>query len=174
MDGYMSRRRRRRRGNWTSWYSSGSGRAQERTPNPQPQVGKLWFKQAKYDLIAALKQKERCADDEAIAHTLNWICYKCQQAIEKCIKSFMYRDDANKAGDNQKNHDLVSLSYHVTVPGLTDLCRRFGDEVSRYPDSMVYPMSSAVPGEVFTSAQAENACSIAESIVEMCDEQWNS
>ncbi|XP_061172071.1 sacsin-like [Saccostrea echinata] len=174
IDGYMSRRRRRRRGNWTSWSSSSSGCVQKRTPNPQPQVGKLWFKQAKYDLIAALKQKERCIDDDTIAHTLNWICYKCHQAIEKCIKSLMYREDANKAGDNLRTHDLVSLSHRVSVPGLTDLCRQFGSEVSSSPDSIMYPLFNTVPGEVFTSDQAVKACSIAESIVEMCDEQWNS
>lgn len=78
LHGYMNRRRSRRRGNWTTW-----GRGQEKLPNPQPDVGKLWLKQAKYDINTAL-QLRRCVTsqasvDEGDVHTLKWVCYMCHK-----------------------------------------------------------------------------------------------
>lgn len=86
----------------------------------------------------------------------------------------MYRQDAHKADDNRSNHDLVSLSHYLSIPELTEACRRFSSEVFYYRDWMIYPSAGHVPGLAFTSKQAEGACRIAQEIIELCDEQWGS
>ena len=94
------------------------------------------------------------------------------KAIEACLRSLIFCQDANK--DNQKNHDLVSLSYQVSIPKLTDLCREFQSQVCSNPDWMIFPSWNSVPGDRFTSDQVEAACRIAQQIVDLCDEQWNA
>lgn len=103
---------------------------------------------------------------------LNLFFFTFIKAIEACLRSLIFCQDANK--DNQKNHDLVSLSYQVSIPKLTDLCREFQSQVCSNPDWMIFPSWNSVPGDRFTSDQVEAACRIAQQIVDLCDEQWNA
>lgn len=66
ISGYIYRRRQRRRKKYSV----------KLQPNPQPQVGKIWFEQAKYNMKAALVEKERCVLPNW-NNGLNWICFKC-------------------------------------------------------------------------------------------------
>ncbi|XP_078314702.1 sacsin-like [Crassostrea virginica] len=164
MEGFFYRRRHRRR-------RRGGTKSTEKPPNPQPQVGQMWFRQSKYNMKAALMDRKNCPASDS-EKGLNWICYKCHMAIEACLRSLIFCQDANK--DNQKNHDLVSLSYQVSIPKLTDLCREFQSQVCSNPDWMIFPSWNSVPGDRFTSDQVEAACRIAQQIVDLCDEQWNA
>lgn len=79
LDGYANRRRHRRRRNYSGWAFYGGGRrtsSAEYQPNPQPQVGKLWLKQAKYNMRAARMEMDQSVSSDWDSGR-NWICYKC-------------------------------------------------------------------------------------------------
>lgn len=79
LDGYANRRRHRRRRHYSGWASYGGGRrtsSAEYQPNPQPQVGKLWLKQAKYNMRAARMEMDQSVSSDW-DNGRNWICYKC-------------------------------------------------------------------------------------------------
>lgn len=75
ISGYTYRRRQRRRKKYSV----------KLQPNPQPQVGKIWFEQAKYNMKAALVEKERYVSPNW-NKGLNWICFKCHVV---CFYLFM-------------------------------------------------------------------------------------
>lgn len=69
MEGFFYRRRHRRR-------RRGGTKSTEKPPNPQPQVGQMWFRQSKYNMKAALMDRKNCPASDS-EKGLNWICYKC-------------------------------------------------------------------------------------------------
>lgn len=98
MNGFFTRRRKRRGGGGGGGggFSSGGGlfnggrgwtKPKEKQPNAQPQVGQLWFRQAKYNIKAALVEKENCTTPDG-DKGMNWICYKCH--VVGWILIFLY------------------------------------------------------------------------------------
>lgn len=76
---YANRCRHRRRRYYSGWAFCGGGGGTSSTeyqPNPQPQVGKLWLKQAKYNMRAARMELDQSISSDW-DNGRNWICYKC-------------------------------------------------------------------------------------------------
>lgn len=94
------------------------------------------------------------------------------QAAEKAIKSLLYNKDSRQA-DAIRTHDISSLSGYLGNPSLTSLASRLQSVIQdfnrlRYPDRLAYPR---IPADVYTHADATQACELAGQIVSLVEQQ---
>ncbi|XP_067666364.1 sacsin-like isoform X2 [Haliotis asinina] len=145
-----------------SGYRSGS--YHQSTGNPDLSEARRWLRQAKADLDAGRAVL-------GLSSAYNWICFMGQQAAEKAIKSMLYNKDSREA-DAMRTHDLSSLSSGLGNPSLTRLAFQLQSVIQdfnrlRYPDRLAYPR---IPADVYTRADASQACELAGSIVRLVEQ----
>ena len=119
--------------------------------------GPDWLKQAKGDLkfaTAALR-------DQFFAQ----ICFICQQASEKALKSILYSKGARVV----LSHSLHKLCMELKIDGGLLQAARVLDQyylTARYPDAL----AEGTPDEVFTADQAREALKHAQAFVAKAEE----
>ncbi|XP_071116152.1 sacsin-like [Haliotis cracherodii] len=143
----------------------GSYRYHQSTGDSHPAEARRWLRQAKADLDAGREAL-------GLSRAYNWICFMGQQAAEKAIKSLLYNRDSRQA-DAIRTHDISSLSGYLGNPSLTSLASRLQSVIQdfnrlRYPDRLAYPR---IPADVYTHADATQACALAGQIVSLVEQQ---
>ncbi|KAK3578919.1 hypothetical protein CHS0354_035544 [Potamilus streckersoni] len=138
-------------------------------PAPDQPNARRWILQAKKDLLSAKMFHPLVINVPAF----NWICYHCQQAIEKALKAAVYANDANKVDLNCQQ--LVKIATKgclsqdlVRLAGKMESCA--GAETRmRYPDSI---SRTHIPAELYTDVHARTALEIAEEVIQLVDENY--
>ena len=117
------------------------------------EAARRWLEQAALDLAAAEDVAERHA---------HVACFLCQQAAEKAVKALLYAQGAER----RTGHNISELLSRL--PGGSDLVDAADAlaldllyQATRYPDAL----GGAVPGRLFTKAQATEALAVAQRIV---------
>ncbi|XP_077866566.1 sacsin-like [Saccoglossus kowalevskii] len=131
-------------------------------PKPNPTEGKRWFRQANADIHAASK------DMEGDCSSFEWVCFKCQQAVEKALKGGIY----TVLGDlpDSKTHDLLSLASTLSTHINRDVTNDAGALLNlrcdhlhpRYPD--MYG-GTRIPNDAYTQETATKALEYAKRIL---------
>lgn len=128
----------------------------------QPRQNALrWIRDAEN----TLRQAERiCKQDDAY----NVVCFLAEQIAQKALKAVRYLDGARFIHTHsvselireasQKRPELLPLRSQAAVLEQYYL-------TTRYPDAVAAP---AIPSEIFTKEQAEDALRIARTIFEKC------
>lgn len=119
-----------------------------------------WIKEAEYTLQQA---EQNC---EVGAYNL--VCFLAEQTAQKALKAVLYFGGARFVNI----HSIAELLKEVSkrYPAMSELFE-MGVTLdqyylsSRYPDAVPDP---AVPAEIFTKTQAEEAVGIAKKIFEAC------
>ncbi|KAL3892269.1 hypothetical protein ACJMK2_004491 [Sinanodonta woodiana] len=128
-----------------------------------------WFRQAKKDLSSA---KEFLPSASAVP-AFNWICYHCHQATEKALKAAVYATDANKV--DLRSHQLAAIAIRGSLSqDLVSLASSLEASLGhhtrmRYPDSID---RAQIPAEVYADTQPRTAIEIAESVIQLVDENY--
>ncbi|XP_076110784.1 sacsin-like [Mytilus galloprovincialis] len=127
-------------------------------PNPQPDEGKRWLQQAKYDLEVAKLTKKTI--DEALSKGYNWICIICQQASEKALKGAMYTVNADEV---QRVHRLTA---HIPEED-TELLHTASllESTIGSIEKMRYPMYRALPADLYEKEDAQQALELTEQLI---------
>ncbi|CAC5408783.1 unnamed protein product [Mytilus coruscus] len=133
--------------------------------NPQPHMGRIWIKQAKFDMSAA-----RLSLTTATDRTYNWVCVQSHQAAEKALKAVQVVEDSSQVGND---HFLMK---YITFrnPTLKDASQKLENLVvnysrMRYPRITSYPLA---PSEMYTKEQAEESVWLASIIVGTVEDQF--
>ena len=116
------------------------------------------------DAADTLRQAERTYQQQD-AH--NWVCFLAEQVTQKSLKAVLFLDGARFI----RIHSVAELIKEVSQkrPDFLPLRAQAGilDQyylTTRYPDAVAEP---AIPSEIFTQQQAEDALRTARSIFEM-------
>lgn len=134
-------------------------------PNPQPHMGRVWMRQAKFDLEAARSSLETATD-----HTFNWVCVQSHQAAEKALKAVLVSEDVSQVGNDHFLPVSVARrnpSLHRAVQELEALVVNYSR--MRYPRVTSYP---SAPSELYKKVQAERSVELATEIIECVDENF--
>ena len=122
-----------------------------------------WFRSAKLTLQAAYVDLE--------AGNYNWVCFKCQQAVEKALKALLWGLGNPMPGHSLKKLVEKLIELGVDVPKVIhDYCV----ELSKYYTITRYPnmWESGVPEEYFTKVEAEEAIKKTESVLSWVEKTW--
>ncbi|XP_052063654.1 sacsin-like [Mytilus californianus] len=127
-------------------------------PNPQPDEGKRWLQQAKYDFEVAKLTKTMI--DAELSKGYNWICIICQQAAEKALKGAMYTINADEV------HRVHSLTAHIPE-GDTKLLpiARLLENTIESIEKMRYPIYRALPADLYDKEDAQKALDFTEQLI---------
>ncbi|CAG2235758.1 unnamed protein product [Mytilus edulis] len=132
-------------------------------PDPQPQMGRIWLKQAKNDISAA-----RSFLTTATEQSYNWVCVISQQAAEKALKAIQVCEDAKQVS---KYHSLITsvcLKNPTLKQAAEDLESCIGDYSKlRYPRPVFYPNT---PSDLYSHEDAIETIKWAEIIVSTVDD----
>ncbi|VDI08008.1 sacsin, partial [Mytilus galloprovincialis] len=133
--------------------------------NPQPHMGRIWIKQARFDMSAA-----QLSLTTATERTYNWVCVQSHQAAEKALKAAQIVEDSSKVGNDH------FLTKYITFrnPTLRDASKKLENLVvnysrMRYPRITSYPLA---PSELYTKEQAEESVRLAAVIVDSVEDQF--
>jgi len=120
------------------------------------QESERWLAQAKWDLKAAR--------DSAAAGNYEWSCFQAQQAAEKALKSYLYREGAEPIALHSVRK-LVAECEKIS-PEFAGL--RPAAELDLYYVPARFPtaLPDDVPHEYFTAEAAEECLSLASSVIE--------
>ncbi|KAL3892277.1 hypothetical protein ACJMK2_004496 [Sinanodonta woodiana] len=128
-----------------------------------------WIQQAKKDLSSA----KEFLPPAILVPAFNWICYHCHQATEKALKAAVYATDANKV--DLRSHQLAYIAVQGSLSqDLVSLASSLEASLGhhtrmRYPDSID---RAQIPAEVYADTQARTAIEIAESVIQLVDENY--
>ncbi len=124
------------------------------------QNAQRWIREAEN----TLRQAERICEQEAY----NVVCFLAEQAAQKSLKAVRYFDGARFINIHsvfelirevsQKRPEFLPLRSEAAILDQYYL-------TTRYPDAVAEP---AIPSEIFTKAQAEQALRIARTIFQAC------
>ncbi|CAG2240237.1 unnamed protein product [Mytilus edulis] len=136
-------------------------------PNPQPDEGRRWLQQAKYDLEVAKLTKKTI--DKELSKGYNWICIICQQAAEKAIKGAMYTINADEV---QRVHSLTAHIPEGDTELLPIACQL--ENTIGSIEKMRYPIYRALPADLYEKEDALEALQqiiiqISWSLFVLCD-----
>ncbi|VDI39131.1 sacsin, partial [Mytilus galloprovincialis] len=135
----------------------------EYRPDPQPQMGRIWLKQAKNDIATA-----RLLLNTATEQSFNWVCVISQQAAEKALKAIQVCEDAKQVS---KYHCLITsvcLKNPTLKQAAEELERCIGDySKMRYPRPVFYPNT---PSDLYSHEDATETIKWAEIIVSTVDD----
>jgi HEPN domain-containing protein len=134
--------------------------------------GERWTRQAEKDFDTA-NYLSRSEEETYYAYT----CFHCQQAVEKALKAFMFAKGRLQRNDLQV-HDVLALAYRAStmdprLRGVPDMVRFIHEYYikTRYP---LYrrgiSLGGAIPAEIFTQRQANEALSNARTILQLVRE----
>ncbi|OPL33684.1 hypothetical protein AM593_09944, partial [Mytilus galloprovincialis] len=159
-NGYADRVRHRHRGrqrNHTHYSPT------EYHPDPQPQMGRIWLKQAKNDISAA-----RSFLTTATEQSYNWVCVISQQAAEKALKAIQVCEDAKRVSNYHSLITSVCLKNPTLKQAAEELERCIGDYSKlRYPRPVFYPNT---PSDLYSHEDAVETIKWAEIIVSTVDD----
>ncbi|CAC5394493.1 SACS [Mytilus coruscus] len=138
-----------------------------RLPNPQKQIGLIWFTQARFDLKAG--HVTLYGIDHEPFKGYNWICIQCQQAAEKAVKAAQYASDANQV---QRSH-LFSANIPKGDSCLSNLCWELSNLIGhvnalRYPDNY----RPIPPAEKFNKEHATKALLLTDQILTYVSKEY--
>ncbi|KAJ8303847.1 hypothetical protein KUTeg_017430 [Tegillarca granosa] len=138
-------------------------------PNPQEHEAKRWLKQAKEDLVVAIRILDCRCENLVGNDTYNWICFIAHQAAEKAIIAITFSIDANKV---RREHLLSSVASAQPKETLREKAAKLdnllGDYDSmRYPDACSFPCT---PSELYDAVKAQEAVKQAQEIIEEVDD----
>ncbi|CAC5408789.1 unnamed protein product [Mytilus coruscus] len=135
----------------------------EYRPDPQPQMGRIWLKQAKNDIATA-----RSLLNTATEQSFNWVCVISQQAAEKALKAIQVCEDAKQVS---KYHSLITpvcLKNPTLKQAAEELESCIGDySKMRYPRPVFFP---STPSDLYNHDDATETLKWAEIIVSTVDE----
>jgi HEPN domain-containing protein len=120
-----------------------------------------WLREAEN----TLNQAQKIMENEK---AYNLVCFLAEQACQKALKAVLYFDGARLI----TIHSIAELIKQIGInrPDFLTFLAPGGklDQYylsSRYPDAVAEP---AIPSEIFTKDQAEEAVNIARQIFEVC------
>ncbi|XP_063439694.1 sacsin-like [Mytilus trossulus] len=134
-------------------------------PNPQPDEGRRWLQQAKYDLEVAKLTKKTI--DEELSKGYNWICIICQQAAEKALKGAMYTINADEV---QRVHSLTAHIPEGDTELLPIACLL--ESTIGSIEKMRYPIYRALPADLYEKEDALEALQVTEQIINEVQEKY--
>ena len=130
-----------------------------------------WMRQSREDLETAdcLIQKRRFA----------FACFHCQQAVEKALKALMFAKGRLKKSDLEA-HDILTLAYRASgmdqslrgVPNMVATIHGYYIK-TRYPQYQRGLNQNTIPAEMYSHADAENATSKGEEILQLIQQVLN-
>ncbi|VDI30666.1 Hypothetical predicted protein [Mytilus galloprovincialis] len=133
--------------------------------NPQPDEGRRWLQQAKYDLEVAKLTKKNI--DKELSKGYNWICIICQQAAEKAIKGAMYTINADEV---QRVHSLTAHIPEGDTELLPIACQL--ENTIGSIEKMRYPIYRALPADLYEKEDALEALQVTEQIINEVQEKY--
>ncbi|XP_063435464.1 sacsin-like isoform X1 [Mytilus trossulus] len=126
--------------------------------DPQPQMGRIWLKQAKNDIATA-----RLLLRKATEQSFNWVCVISQQAAEKALKAIQVCEDAQQVSKYHSLITSVSLKNPTLKQAAEELERCIGDYPKmRYPRPVFFP---STPSDLYSQEDATKTIKWAEIIV---------
>nr|XP_002734859.1 PREDICTED: sacsin-like [Saccoglossus kowalevskii] len=171
---WEARADREREQRWFSDRSSSSDRGKKSSypsysrfrtkTKSNPTEGKRWFRQANADLHAASK------DMKGDPSSFEWVCFKCQQAVEKALKGGFYTVLGYLPDSN--THNILSLasklSTHISTDVTNDVIAllnlRCDHLHPRYPD--MYG-GTRIPNDAYTQETAKKSIGYAKRILDV-------
>jgi HEPN domain-containing protein len=123
------------------------------------EIGLRWYKQAKADLKAA--------EDSLNAHNFEWCCFQAQQAAEKGLKGFLYKNGYTSI----ITHSLKELVHEATkIEGEFSKSKSKAKTLDLYYIPTRYPNGLAgnlAPFEFYEEEDAKKCLNYAESILKI-------
>ena len=137
--------------------------------SPDKATGKMFLKQAKADLAAAIQcYQNALSQQKDTDRNFSIVCFLCHEAVEKALKGVLFCR-VGISHDRLKRHNLHSFLHAAAFTDRAEDIRRFTQMLddrdyinSRYPDAL-----GSVPAEYYSEGQAAKALEGATKVVEI-------